>query len=155
MEVDGRRIAIKESTYFLTNHDQYNTLAIDKGQSAETFNIHFGEYFVDQVFSSLKKEGDSLMEDEFRHPPEHIEFHNRLSYRDDAMQAILTEIKNRPSLNTLWLEEKLYDLVKHLLTVEKIVRQMETNISSVKASTRSEILMRLFVVTNYIYSHLD
>jgi AraC family transcriptional regulator len=155
VEVDDRRIVVKESTYFLTNHDQYYTLAIDKGQKAETFNIHFGEYFVDQVYSSLNKDGDLLMEDEFRRPPEHIEFHNRLAYRDDAMQAILVEIKNRPSPNALWLEEKLYDLVRHLLTVEKKVRQMETNIPSVKASTRSEILRRLLLVTDYIYGHMD
>src|SRR4051812_20782388 len=48
VEASKRRVKVKEGFFFVTNHDEYYTLQVDQ-RNTETFNIHFGEYFADQV----------------------------------------------------------------------------------------------------------
>ncbi len=50
VSIDGKSVLIKEGCFFLSNPDQRYTLEIHRTKPAETFNIHFGERFADEVF---------------------------------------------------------------------------------------------------------
>src|SRR5262245_24650754 len=54
VETGSKRVRIREGFFYLSNHDQHYTLDIKEAAPSETFNIHFGEYFADQVFQSLQ-----------------------------------------------------------------------------------------------------
>lgn len=155
LETGGRRIRIKEDFFFVTNHDQYYTLDIRQPSPMETFNIHFGEYFADQVFSSLSLNEEKLMENPFEIPGERIEFHNKLYPRDEVIKRIMLEIRNQPSHSSFWLEEKLYVLMANLLSKEKNLLEIRSRLPSLKTSTRNEILKRLLLVTDYIHEYLE
>lgn len=155
LEAGSRRITIKENFFFITNHDQYYTLDINKPTPVETFNIHFGEYFTDQVFSSLSQTEEGLLESLFENPQERVEFHNKLYHRDDSIQALIQAIRNQPSPGSCWLEEKLYELMANLLKKEKNMMKIQASLPALKTSTRKEILRRLILVTDYIHEHLQ
>ena len=151
----GRRVPVQEDFFFLTNHDQYYTLEIKQKKPTETFNIHFGEYFCDEVFDSLSSSADQLLENHFRKPIERLEFHNKLYYRDLSMGRIIMEIKNQTHLEASWLEEKLFALIEQLLKNEKDLLRIRSRLPLIKSSTRAEILKRLLVVSDYIHAHLQ
>lgn len=154
VEVSRRRVSIKEDFFFLSNHNQHYTLEIQKNRPCETFNIHFGEYFCDQVFSSLSQKADDLLNNDFQAPFERLEFHNKLYQRDNVVQDLIMEIR-RSSGGSLWLEEKLYALIENLLRKEKDLLTIQSRFPAIKSSTREEILRRMLLVADYIYSHLN
>jgi len=153
VEVSRRRIPIKDDFYFVSNYDQHYTLEIEKGKPAETFNIHFGEYFCDQVFSSLSHSTDKLLNEYFQGPSERLEFHNKLYHRDEGIQRLILEIR-RGADGSTWLEEKLYALIETLLKKEKELVKIQSRFPALKSSTRQEILRRMLIVTDYIHTHL-
>jgi len=155
IEIGKRRIKVREDFFFVTNHDQYYTLDINHSTPVETFNIHFGEHFTDQVFSSLTQDEANLMENPFNCPGERLEFHNQLYHRDEMVSRLICDIRNQPDPTACWLEEKLYSLVANLLTKEKNLLKVQSTLPALKTSTRNEILKRLLLVTDYIHEHLQ
>jgi AraC family transcriptional regulator len=154
VEVSRRRIPVKEDFFFVSNYDQHYTLEIEKGKTAETFNIHFGQYFCDQVFSSLSQNTDYLLNDYFQVPTERLEFHNKLYHRDEGIQKLILEIRHGEDGST-WLEEKLYALIEQLLMKEKHLLKIQLQLPAIKSSTREEILRRMLIVSDYIHTHLN
>lgn len=152
--ISKRRVLVKDEFFFLTNHDQYYTLEIDKAKRAEVFNIHFGEYFCDRVFSSLSQTPDKLLDNHFQ-SQERIEFHNRLYHRDEATERLITEIRKSSEEGSTWLEEKLYELIANLLLNERNLAQIQSRLPALKSSTRAEILKRMLLVSDYIHTNLN
>lgn len=151
VETGSKRFLIKEGFFYLSNHDQHYTLDIKDSKPAETFNIHFGEYFADQVFQSLQHP-DTLLEKNFEMPHERMEFHNTLRPKTSSMQHIIREIKQTPQPSSLWLEEKLYALISELITNENILKERKHYLPALKLSAREEIFERLLRSVDYIYS---
>jgi AraC family transcriptional regulator len=154
VEISRRRIPIKEDFFFLSNYDQHYTLEIEKGKRAETFNIHFGDYFCDQVFSSLSQKPDQLLNSYFQEPSERLEFHNRIYHRDEPTQKLIMEIRHGAD-GSAWLEEKLYALIENLLKKEKDLIRIQSRFPALKSSTREEVLRRMLIVSDYIHTHLN
>jgi AraC family transcriptional regulator len=155
VEISNRRVPVTEEFFFLTNHDQYYTLEIDKGKRAETFNIHFGDYFCEQTFNSLSQKPGQLLDNHFQLSSGSIEFHNKLHHCDAATQSVIMEIRNGIAEGSIWLEEKLYSLIENLLKKEKDLVRIKSRLPALKSSTREEILKRMMVVSDYIHAHLD
>ena len=155
VEISNRRVPVTEEFFFLTNQDQYYTLEVDKGKRAETFNIHFGEYFCEQVFNSLSQNPDQLLDNHFQLSSGRVEFHNKLYHHDAATQRLIMEIRNKAGEGSIWLEEKLYRLIENLLKKEIDLVRIKSRLPALKSSTREEILKRMLVVSDYIYAHLD
>jgi AraC family transcriptional regulator len=154
VEISNRRVPVNEELFFITNHDQYYTLEIDKGKRAETFNIHFGDYFCEQTFNSLSQEPDQLLDNYFQLSGR-VEFHNRLYHHDAATQRLIMEIRNSAGEGSLWLEEKLYSLIENLLKKEKDLERIQSRLPAIKSSTKEEILKRMLIVSDYIHANLN
>jgi AraC family transcriptional regulator len=154
VETDKRRVRIKEELYYLTNHDQHYTLSIDK-QKATTFNIHFGEYFTEQVFTSIKSSPQTLIDDaQFIQPNQRVNFHNTLHRKDPAFNHLIGEIQLAGD-DSLLLDEKLYELMLLLLHDHQELKNSTTRIPSIKTATRDEIVRRLLFATDYIHTFYD
>lgn len=150
-----RRVVVPEDFFFVTNPDQYYTLEIERPHTAKTFNIHFGDYFADQVLHAYLPPEAHLLDHPFECPHERLEFHNRLHHRSAALNRVVTEISQASELPSLWLEEKLADVICLLLNEEKKLLSLRAGLPVLKSSTRAEILRRLLQVTDYIHTHLD
>lgn len=149
----GKQVTVQGDHFFISNHDQHYTLEIDKHTPAETLNIHFGAYFAEQVFSTLKLHPEKLIDEGFfTAPHQRIELYNKLYRRDSVFNHLATELQNSHG-DKLYEEEKLYDLLIHLLRQNHEVDTIAQRIPVLRNSTRQEILRRLLIATDYIHSY--
>jgi AraC family transcriptional regulator len=146
---------VRPGFFFLSNHDQYYTLEVEKHHQAETSNVHLGEYFADQVLEAFAKTPDYLLENDFFPPLSRIEFENKLYVVSDELQIHLDHLRLTEHLSEMEMEEKLVVIVHVLLRERKSLRLQSLSIDIVKNSTREELFRRLNRATDFIYSNLD
>jgi AraC family transcriptional regulator len=147
---DSKRTIIKEGFFCITNASQHYTLEIDSKQPAETFNIHFGDFFAEKVWVSLSQSPESLLENKSTSPS--LEFQNRLAPLNDTTKNIIHQIRLTQNPDKLFLEDRLYTLFQNLLSEEKKIQKIQQQLPALKSSTKKEIAQRLFIATDYIYT---
>lgn len=151
---EGKRSSINDSCFFLTNADQRYTLEIDEKKSAETFNIHFGPKWCDEVVSSLQKNTSALLDQPYYSSSEtSLYFYNKLYRKDERVQMLLSALKTTAN-DPLRQDQLLYELLAHLININFKVRKQAESLSVSKKSTRDELCKRLFASTDHIYSNL-
>ncbi|HYC85786.1 MAG TPA: AraC family transcriptional regulator [Chryseosolibacter sp.] len=151
VEAGGRRVKVSDGMFFVTNHDQYYTLAIEQCET-ETFNIHFGEYFADQVFAAQAHPDKLLDNPVFSRPHERIEFLNTLHQKTGNIASVIRSIlqhENEPMLR----EEHLVTLMLLLINADQNHRGIAKSIPAIKQATRTEIVRRLLAARDYLHSH--
>jgi AraC family transcriptional regulator len=154
VEVHGKRAVVNEGFFFVTNYAQHYTLQIDNTKT-ETFNIHFGENFADGVLHAVSKPVDKLIEtDKLASPLDHLELYAKLHSSDAVVTRLISEIRGLEG-NRIHEEEKLAELMLHLLKLNGRIKEGESQIPVIKNSTREEIQKRLNNATDFIYSFYD
>jgi AraC family transcriptional regulator len=149
---NNKKTIVQEGFFYVTNHDQHYTLEITQKSPVETFNIHFGEYFADQVFRTLAVSTEKLLDESlFSAPFTRIELFNRLHVRDATFNGILEALRKCED-NKLLEEEKLYELLIHLLKEESQLKKLQRQLPVLKNSTRQELIKRLLIAADYIYA---
>jgi AraC family transcriptional regulator len=150
---DKRRVVVRDNFFYVSNQDQYYTLEVEKTQKAETFNIHFGEFFANEVLASLSTSPLGLLENNSIQSETFV-LHNRLYKRSCKIEMLLQNLQTRNDTN-LFEEECLTALMTEIFKEDQATRKIVERITSIKQSTREEILKRLTGVTDYIYSSYD
>ncbi|HZY82112.1 MAG TPA: AraC family transcriptional regulator [Cyclobacteriaceae bacterium] len=123
--VNNRTTVINEDYFFISNNTQRYTLEIPK--AAETFNIHFAEGW---------EPGD---------------FYNKLYRKDDTVKLFLGELQGDKT--RLQREEILAKLLSYLAVIHRGEKLKLDNLDTAKVSTREEIIRRLHLATDHIYSN--
>lgn len=154
VEVTGRSTRVREGFFYLSNQSQHYTLTIDEKTETQTFNIHFGDYLVDQVWHSLIKPENYLLENEFSIPAESMAFHNRLFRKSTLFENILITLKETEG-SGLRFEEGLGKLIEALLQEETKLGNVAQRLPAIKKATRAEIIKRLSRATDLIYAKYD
>ena len=154
VEVNGRSNRIRQGFFYLSNQSQHYTLTVDQKTEIETFNIHFGDYLVDQVWQSLTRSENDLLENEFQVPAEPIAFHNRVFRKSESFDHRLMKIKEAEA-SPMRLEEELSKLIETLLSEEMKLRNIARSLPAIKRATREEIIKRLSCATDLIYATYD
>ncbi|MFZ6012541.1 MAG: helix-turn-helix domain-containing protein [Bacteroidota bacterium] len=150
---DRRTIRIREGFFFVTNHDQYYTLSVER-QPALTANIHFSEYLVDEVFQSLSDSPEKLLENKFFPPLVRREFYNKLYHKDENTSRLIRELCNT-SHDELLRQEKLFELLAHLIREDKQIQRTAAELPVIKNATRQELMKRLLCSADYIHDSLN
>jgi len=149
--VEKYRVQLIPKTFFISNAGQFYTLEIGK-QKTETANIHFGEIFSQGAFRSMKRTFAQLLEED--KDDQHPTFYNRVVRSDETFQSLLTAALV-PGQGPLEEDQRLFDILEHLVRDEQQVRRQEDQLRGLKQSTRSEIMRRLLRTTDYLYSVSD
>jgi AraC family transcriptional regulator len=158
IKVEGRTVNVNSDFFFLTNSDQHYNLEIDqKTEVTETFNIHFGTHFAAEAIATLTKSPTYLLEHQFDRPITSAGFYNRLYPRDEVVNRFINTIRSENKMSRIRLDEQLYQLLDHLLQKQGHLDAVKQNIPVLKSSTREEIIKRLLLSTDFIYTyyHLD
>jgi AraC family transcriptional regulator len=150
---DKRRVVVRDNLFFVSNQDQRYTLEVEKNQKAEIFNIHFGEFFANELLASISTSPSALLENAAI-PSKSFALHNRLYKRSEKIDMLIRNLQTEND-NKLFEEECLSALLVEILKEDHATRKIIQRIVSIKQSTREEILKRLTVVTDYIYSSYD
>jgi AraC family transcriptional regulator len=154
VEAGSKRTLIKPGFFLLTNPEEHYTLDINAKTSAETFNIHFGDHFAEQVLQSVMKSPEAILEGASACTNDRIYFHNRLQFRSDQINGIIQFLhQKRPT--AMLLEEKLADLITLILREQVKFNSSDQLIPTIKKSTRNEIVRRLLDSCDFIYSNFD
>jgi AraC family transcriptional regulator len=149
VRVDNKKVEVSPEFFFVSNSGQPYTLEIGEQQPTETFNVHFGERFAENAVKSLFATQSQLLENEGT--ASSFGFHNRIIPKNEQFKSIVDSIRLHGK-DLLFLDEKLFELLKLLLMEEGKVYEMTENLEGLKRSTREEIIKRLFFATDYLYS---
>jgi AraC family transcriptional regulator len=153
--VSKELVRIEHGYFFLTNQHQHYTLEIESPQT-ETFNIHFGEKLVSQVYTRLVRSAQNLTDSPVidNHSP--VEFYNRLYAKDVQFQGLVKVLyahSKQGWQDALLLEEQLTEVVVYLLSRHKQIAKEINQLAAVKKSTQTEIYKRLCLSLNYLHSY--
>jgi AraC family transcriptional regulator len=144
---------VDNNYFFVSNRDQHYTLEISEKNATETINIHFGDYWADEVLQTLKASPEtSLDQSLFTAPLERFELHNKLYEISPALKILLSDLKQSEG-DSLLEEQKLVEVLTLLLLESRQLKRIEARLPSVKNSTRKEIFKRLADATDYIYAN--
>jgi AraC family transcriptional regulator len=150
--VEKRRVKVTPQTFFVSNTDQYYTLEVATKRPTETFNIHFGERFVADAIPSILNNDRQLLDNV--PPTSEFGFYNRIIPVSHEFLKITKAVRDNGH-DPLCLDEKLFDLLTLLLHEEGTVRSARQRLTSLRSTTREEILRRLFDATDYMYTCFD
>jgi AraC family transcriptional regulator len=146
-------VTIPETHYFITNPGENYTLQIPENSSTETFNIHVGERFLEQVYDGLLLPADCLLENPFELQRAPIHFFNRLYPKDAVFNALLNQIYQQGQAgitDALLLEEQLAGILVYLLQVHRSVLKEVEKLPATKRATQLEIYKRLCYSVDYL-----
>jgi AraC family transcriptional regulator len=148
VNVDNRKIRLKDDCFLITNAGQNYTLEIDEKLSAETFNVHFGERFADDLIQSQSLSVEKIFDQAENSSPV-FSFHNRLMRRNEKINQLIAALKtNRDELREA---ELLSDLFIELLHDELHLHRTIIALPSLKKSTRDELVKKILLSVDYIH----
>ena len=149
-------ILLDEDHYFISNAEQQYTLDIDKGSDTETFNIHFGEQMIEEVYISQTGKHSAQLDNPKPVAQTELFFFDRLHTQKPEMKAIVEQLKAVLPLGTgshLYKQELLAAFASHLLQEHHNVYAMAEKLPPLKLSTRIELYKRLSLAHDYIHSY--
>ncbi|MDO1447874.1 helix-turn-helix domain-containing protein [Rhodocytophaga aerolata] len=148
-------VRIEPGYFFLTNQYQPYTLEIENTHT-ETFNIHFGEKLVSEVFAGLEHSPEQLTDNPQIEHSAGIAFYNRLYPKDDRFKSLMAAIychSRQGWQNALLLEEQLTEVLVYLLSMHQTITRQVHKLVAVKKSTQVEVYKRLCLSLNYLHSY--
>ena len=151
---NSKIVSIDEDHYYITNRWENYTLEIYGKESTETFNIHLGETFMDEVYHGLIAPADRIMEDPYHIKQNPVYFFSKLYLKDKTFETLIASIKNAEN-NALAMDEGLYSLMIYLLHNHRSVLADVEKLPPLKRSTRIELYKRLSNSSDYINEHLN
>ena len=149
VKVDNRKVSVNNDHFFLTNAGQNYSLEIDEKSKTETFNIHFGDHFADELIQGQSSSIEKIMAEKFTTPLHSFSFHNRLIRKTKDINDLLVSLQCNK--NELKEEELLAKLFIELFREELKLNETTKTLPSVKKSTREELLKRILLSTDYIH----
>lgn len=151
---ESKSVEVTQDYFVLTNAGQRYTLEIGK-ENSETFNIHFGELWTAEAMASLTQTHGWLADHHGLHEPCSLQFYNKLFRKSDEIKSCLRKLQKHGNGDALRRNELLLSLLSLLIAGQyKDALRMET-LDAVKGSTKKEILRRLHLATDCIYSSLE
>jgi AraC family transcriptional regulator len=145
--VDRQTTRIDEENYFVSNRSQLYTLQVEENSGgAETFNIHFGEFFCESVLNSLLTPADRILDAGTEKQLSPFSFFNQLHRRDATFNTLIRKImtsQKETGCGKLHFEEQLSALLSYHLQQHRGIAGIVNNLPTVRKSTRLELYKRL------------
>ncbi len=143
------RARVTEDVFFISNCQQLYTLEIT--EPVETFNIHIGENLSEELLYERSHSASYLLDNPDGSVSQSPSFYNKLYWKDNYFRKLIAGLTNPSS--KLCEQELLASMVEHLMMQTNQLKNDENSLGALKATTRTEIVKRLFIVCDYIYSH--
>lgn len=157
IEADRKSLRIGTDSFGITNLDQNYSLTTPSAVITKTFNIHFEKRLFIETLTSLKGEHEQQLDAPFTVNATHHTFVKTM-FRDKAFNQSIAQLasfyKNNMSSNGKETED--YYLQQVLIQVMRDTQKTNKgllSISSLKRSTREELIRRLLIAKDYIHEH--
>jgi AraC family transcriptional regulator len=152
----GPLVRVDETSFFLSNRGQDYTLSLAPDEPAETFNLHFGEQWAEDVLLGLSQPGDWLLDNPGRGADTELVFHSKLYPRDAAFNQLLGRLHAAAATGpapALLLDELLTEVLHYLLRTHRAVLRQTELLPLRKPATRHETYRRLARAVDYLHTH--
>lgn len=150
----SKSVDLRPGFFFLTNAAQVYDLEIPA--AAETFNIHFGEQFLEEIMESYRFPQKLDQDWRIKASPYHV--YNRLYPENPELHRLILAIQTRERegfMDPLWLEEQLYTILCIILSISHKDFDNINLLPAMRTSSREEIFRRLSLAADFIYAHFD
>ncbi|WP_026463087.1 AraC family transcriptional regulator [Adhaeribacter aquaticus] len=156
-KVENQTQKIPEDCFFLSNPDQRYTLTIEPTAPAETFNIHFGQKFIAEVYQGLVLPDIALLDNPVAEQTSAINFYNKLYPKEAIVESLLHQLYqcSQENADNLQVEELLAQILGYLLKVHQQVNAQIAQMPAVKSATKQEAFRRLSLSVDYLNSFCD
>ncbi|GHM98595.1 hypothetical protein WSM22_00850 [Cytophagales bacterium WSM2-2] len=145
--IDNRKVCVDDDHFFISNSTQNYSLEIEEKSKTETFNIHFGDHFADELIQS-QAPAQKLLDNQFQAPIESFSFYNRLLRKTKENSELLKKLQL--ANEELQEQELLAELFISLFQEELKLKKVADTIPSLKKSTREELIRRVLLGTDYL-----
>lgn len=149
--------AVEEGNYLLLNDGQEYSITIESEVPVESFCIFFPEKMVEEVYHSIMASHEQLLEEPFMPKRKSVDFVEK-TYQDRELLTTLVQIKAgciSRSIESTWLDEKLYELANGLITVHRQVGKEMMKLQCLRAATREELYKRIQIGHEFITAYFD
>jgi len=156
--VDGRRMAVDEDSYLVTNLGQSVSGTSECDPNAETFLIGFWPGFAEDVLHSIVLPTDQLLDRTKPSSFQPVEFFPQIYRHNELVSPLLNQLRCAIDCGQMtrgWLEEWNHRLLHRLLMVHRQIGTEINALPGVRAATRGEYYLRLNRARDYMEAHLE
>jgi len=156
--VDGRRMAVDEDSYLVSNLGQHVSGTPDYDANAESFLIGFWPGFAEDILRTLVTPEDRLLDNVKLTRFQPVEFFPQLYRHDEYVSPVLEQLRCAiycGGITRGWLEEWNHLLLQRLLKVHRKITKDIEDLPGARPSTRAEYFLRLSRARDFMESHLE
>ena len=150
------KYSVGEDTYLLLNEDTLYESIIDSESSVESFTLNFTRNFVNDVFYSISRRDECLLDNPVRINEEGLNFYEKLYPHNPQMLGFLKGLREfiRSDLTDLQQLDEYFHFILEFLFSEHMNTIMQIKLlDEKKPSTRQEIFRRLNLAKDYMHSN--
>jgi AraC family transcriptional regulator len=147
-----RRLVLDEDAYLILNGGTASRSVYRGDQGAWPFVVFFGRGLLSQALR------EALADDDGGPAPEGFGFLEHLRPLGDVVSLRLRQLARHvesEEADALWCQEQVAALLADALRRERELQQVSLRITSVKPATRRELMRRVLLASDFIWSHHD
>ncbi|MCI0407546.1 MAG: AraC family transcriptional regulator, partial [Acidobacteria bacterium] len=149
-EAGNGRYAVDESSYLILNQGQTYSVSVESDTRLESFCIFFEDGLAQEVEGSLTARPDRLLDDPEGRPDSPTGFFERTYPHDEVLSPAVFRLRDSLARRKQepgwpdWLDERLREVMEHLLEVHRRVRAEVGAFPALRSATREERYRRLY-----------
>jgi AraC family transcriptional regulator len=148
---------VEEGKYLLLNRGQEYSISIESESPVESFCVFFPDGMVEKVYKSLVTSQIKLLDFPYDQPIQSLEFVEKTYQNDDLLLPALLQLRIEyiNQIDSMWLEEKLHEIIQKLLLVHRQVYFEMMKLPSLRFSTKEELYRRVHIGHEYLTAYFN
>lgn len=155
VKASGKSVELTTDNACIVNKGDFYDLIIPEGDRTDTFNIHFGETLYSEVVKEMSSTTQDLLDNPFYNQTIVNKQTNSI-WKSEVINGHIQELKALYGANSYQPDQE-YELLANtfttLLSIQSKGSASHYKLSSLKASTRQELLNRISLSVDYIHAH--
>lgn len=155
VKASGKSVELTTDNTCIVNKGDFYDLIIPEGDRTDTFNIHFGETLYSEVVKEMSSTTQDLLDNPFYNQAIVNKQTNSI-WKSEVINGHIQELKALYGANSYQPDQE-YELLANTLTTLLSIQSKDSashyKLSSLKASTRQELLNRISLSVDYIHAH--
>lgn len=150
--------AVDDTSYFIVNHGQPYTIAIEAETSVEAFCLFFRAGFAEEVYHSLVTPTGSLLDEPEEPCTELLHFSERTYTHDQLLSPLLSRLRamqSSPHYEATSLDELACEVIVSVLQVRRNIFKEIEALPPIRSVTRRELYRRLYRAREYMLAFFN
>ncbi|MCG8434916.1 MAG: AraC family transcriptional regulator [Gammaproteobacteria bacterium] len=156
--IDNREVVVDDDSYLILNEGQTYGSLIDQSHDVHSFAVFFQPELVNEVFTDACRLQEDKLDEPFFYKQHTGFFQENLRSHDELVSPALWNLETESRSgqeDDLKFDELLRDLLAKMLSANKQLSRVSSELKTVKSSTREELCRRLGMARDYILSHYN